>query len=164
MFVYRSQVAWGTAVMELQSWLLYHLVAVTDCNQGSEEDSSFVSRSLEPMTFVFTTRVYTQTMCVALNNLCLILFDLILVTFAWVCAADHSPVSHAHTHSHKFASSFSPLVVLFDFFHFSCVITKSEETVVYRCLTVSLSQLNCVIHTHRNTMHAHRSLYKPRSR
>ena len=28
------QVAWGTAVMELQSWLLYHLVAVTDCNQG----------------------------------------------------------------------------------------------------------------------------------
>ncbi|XP_046416340.1 tumor necrosis factor alpha-induced protein 8-like protein isoform X1 [Neodiprion lecontei] len=25
--------AWGTAVMELQSWLLYHLVAVTDCNQ-----------------------------------------------------------------------------------------------------------------------------------
>lgn len=27
------EVAWGTAVMELQSWLLYHLVAVTDCNQ-----------------------------------------------------------------------------------------------------------------------------------
>ena len=27
------KVAWGTAVMELQSWLLYHLVAVTDCNQ-----------------------------------------------------------------------------------------------------------------------------------
>ncbi|KYQ60325.1 Tumor necrosis factor alpha-induced protein 8-like protein [Trachymyrmex zeteki] len=35
------QVAWGTAVMELQSWLLYHLVAVTDCNQGSE-DSPFI--------------------------------------------------------------------------------------------------------------------------
>lgn len=30
------QVAWGTAVMELQSWLLYHLVAVTDCNQGTQ--------------------------------------------------------------------------------------------------------------------------------
>lgn len=28
-----AEVAWGTAVMELQSWLLYHLVAVTDCNQ-----------------------------------------------------------------------------------------------------------------------------------
>ncbi|XP_047347369.1 tumor necrosis factor alpha-induced protein 8-like protein isoform X1 [Vespa velutina] len=28
-----TRVAWGTAVMELQSWLLYHLVAVTDCNQ-----------------------------------------------------------------------------------------------------------------------------------
>ncbi|KYM93439.1 hypothetical protein ALC62_15797 [Cyphomyrmex costatus] len=27
--------------MELQSWLLYHLVAVTDCNQGSE-DSPFI--------------------------------------------------------------------------------------------------------------------------
>ncbi|KAK1116488.1 hypothetical protein K0M31_019019 [Melipona bicolor] len=30
------EVAWGTAVMELQSWLLYHLVAVTDCNQGTQ--------------------------------------------------------------------------------------------------------------------------------
>jgi len=35
-----SQVAWGMAVMELQSWLLYHLVSVTDCNQGREEEKS----------------------------------------------------------------------------------------------------------------------------
>jgi len=101
--------------MELQSWLLYHLVAVTDCNQGIEKTSSSV---------VSCTLPWTHDICVTLTTR-----RLILGYFSCVC------LSLPDRHSSSRAQLCSPLFL----FTFPPRYHTLEETVVYRCLTVSSS-------------------------